>query len=121
MAFHHVALATRDIMATHRVYTEAMGFTLAKAIVAPTDHPGGWAKHLFYETGGRVGQIAFWDLHDDRVPAEFPTAISTGIGLPRWVNHLAFHAVDRDALDAARDRWLEHGYDVMEIDHGFCV
>ena len=61
MAFHHVALATRDIDATHRFYTEVMGFTLVKAVVAPTPN-GGWARHVFYDTGD--GMIAFWDLHD---------------------------------------------------------
>ena len=65
MAYHHVALATRDLDATHRFYTEAMGFELVKSVVAPTRRPGGWAKHVFYDTGGD-GLIAFWDLHDDR-------------------------------------------------------
>ena len=37
MGFHHVALATRDLAATHAFYTEAMGFELVKAVVAPTD------------------------------------------------------------------------------------
>ena len=59
MGFHHIALASRDLAATHRFYTEAMGFTLIKAVAAPTDKPDGWAKHLFYETGGN-GLIAFW-------------------------------------------------------------
>ena len=37
----------------------------------------------------------FWDLHDDaEIPAEFDTAISTGLGLPAWVNHVAFDAPD---------------------------
>ncbi len=52
MGFHHVALATADLAATHEFYSEAMGFELAKAVVAPTDAPGGWAKHVFYDTGG---------------------------------------------------------------------
>src|SRR2546423_1140011 len=30
VAYHHVALATRDLDATHRFYTEVMGFELAK-------------------------------------------------------------------------------------------
>ena len=55
MAFHHVALATRDIDATHRFYTEVMGFTLVKAVVAPTPN-GGWARHVFYDTSD--GMIA---------------------------------------------------------------
>src|SRR2546421_509771 len=43
MAFHHVALATRDLEATHRFYTEAMGFELVKAVVLhgrPQRNPG---------------------------------------------------------------------------------
>ncbi len=86
MAFHHVALATRDIDATHRFYTEVMGFTLVKAVVAPTPN-GGWARHVFYDTGD--GMIAFWDLHDPKM-VDFDPAISTGLGLEPWVNHIAF-------------------------------
>ncbi|MGZ8763011.1 MAG: VOC family protein, partial [Acidimicrobiia bacterium] len=57
MAFHHVALATRDLPATHAFYTDVMGFTLAKVEAAPTPG-GGWARHAFYDTG--AGMIAFW-------------------------------------------------------------
>src|SRR5688500_15040893 len=120
MGFHHVAIAAKDLAATHDFYTEAMGFELVKAVVAPTDAPGGWAKHLFYETGGN-GLIAFWELHDDRVGEAWSPAISTGLGLPIWVNHLAFDAADLDDIAARRERWLDRGIDVMEVDHGFCV
>ena len=119
MGYHHVALATTDLAATHAFYTEAMGFTLIKAVAAPTDSPEGWAKHVFYDTGGD-GLIAFWELHDPRIDG-FDPRISEGLGLPTWVNHLAFHAEDLDALAARREQWLELGIDVAEIDHGFCV
>ncbi len=119
MAFHHVALATNDLRATHHFYSEVMGFELVKAVVAPTDDPEGWARHVFYDTGGD-GLIAFWDLHDDRM-TEFDPAISTGLGLEPWVNHVAFAAADLDDLGRRRDQWLDAGIDVMEIDHGFCV
>lgn len=118
MAYHHIALATRDMDATHAFYTEAMGFELVKAVVAPTENAGGWAKHLFYDTGGD-GLIAFWDLHDDGI-GDFDPAISTGAGLPPWVNHIAFHA-ETTTLDDHRQRWLDEGIDCMELDHGFCV
>lgn len=125
MGFHHVAFAARDLAATHRFYTEACGFELTKAVVAPTDKPGGWAKHVFYDTGGgRDGQpgsmIAFWELHDERMVGK-DTAISTGLGFEPWVNHLAFAADSVDDLEARRDRWLAHGHDALQIDHGFCV
>jgi catechol-2,3-dioxygenase len=37
-----------------------------------------------------------------------------------WVNHLAFDAPTIEALDAARQRWQDHGETVSEIDHGWC-
>ncbi len=81
---------------------------------------GGWAKHLFYETGG--GElIAFWDMHDESLPADYQTGIATGLGLPLWSNHIAFHASDLDDIKRRRDRWLAHGHDVAEINHGWCV
>jgi catechol 2,3-dioxygenase-like lactoylglutathione lyase family enzyme len=118
MGFHHIAVATRDLEASHRFYTEAMGFRLRKVQAAPTPE-GGWAKHLFYDTGGN-GMFALWELHDDSVGTGFPTAISTGLGLPEWVNHIAFDAADPDFLAAATRRWQEHGIDVVELDHRWC-
>ena len=117
MAFHHIALVTNDLAATHRFYTEAMSFTLAKVVIGPTENPQGWARHVFYETGD--GLMAFWELHDDALPTVDP-ALSTGIGLPGWVNHLAF-AVGPEGLGPHRERWLAYGIDVVELDHGFCV
>jgi catechol 2,3-dioxygenase-like lactoylglutathione lyase family enzyme len=120
MAFHHVALATRDAQATHTFYTEVMGFSLVKAVAADTDERGGWAKHLFYDTGGD-GLIAFWDLHDESIPETWSPAISTGLGLPEWVNHIAFGAPDLDALEARKQHWVDAGLWVAEIDHGWCT
>jgi catechol 2,3-dioxygenase-like lactoylglutathione lyase family enzyme len=122
MGFHHLAIATRDLDATHRFYTEAMGFELVKTVVAPTpDGGGGWARHLFYDAGDN-GMLAIWDLHDDaHIPPDFSPAISTGLGLPSWVNHVAFNSTDLDDIARRRDHWLELGYDVVEIDHGWCT
>lgn len=120
MGFHHVAVAAKDIEAIHAFYTEAMGFELVKAVVAPTDAPGGWAKHLFYETGDGT-MIAFWDLHDPRVATDFDAGLSTAMGVPHFVNHLAFAANDLDDIEARKQRWLANGHDVAEIDHGWCT
>lgn len=118
MGIHHIALATRDLEATHRFYTEAMGFTLAKVESIPSENEGGWLKHVFYDTGGG-GMMAFWEIHDDAL-ADFDPAISTSQGLPAWVNHLAFDAIDLDGLEARKHRWLAAGIDVVEVDHGWC-
>ena len=53
MAFHHLAIATRDLKATHEFYTGPMGFELVKVVAGETPEKG-WAKHLFYDTGGDI-------------------------------------------------------------------
>jgi catechol 2,3-dioxygenase-like lactoylglutathione lyase family enzyme len=118
MGFHHVAIATRDLEATHRFYSEAMGFELVNTDVIPyMEH--GWARHLFYDTGN--GELlAIWDLHDVSVP-DFDPAISTGLGLPNFVNHIAFGSGSLEDLDARKDRWLDRGHDVVRMDHGWCT
>ena len=96
-----------------------MGFPLVKVEAAATLEQTGWARHVFFDTGD--GQLfAVWDLHDDTIP-EFDPAISRGLGLPTWVNHIAFAASSLDDLAARRQRLLDHGHDVIEIDHGWCT
>src|SRR5258708_28888803 len=118
MGFHHVALATRDLAATHHFYTEAMGFKLVKLVAAPTPE-GGWAKHVFYDTGNGE-MIAFWELHVDAIGKDFDADLNRAVGLPSWVNHLAFAAASPDELDSRRARWQTHGHDVVELDHEWC-
>ena len=118
MGFHHLALATRDMKATHAFYSQAMGFDLVKVEIAGTPD-GGWAKHFFYETGGGE-MMAFWELHDDTLPQDFATGMSTAVGLPEWVNHVAFSAADLSEIEKAKQRWLDNGYPVLEIDHNWC-
>lgn len=118
MGFHHLAIATRDLEATHRFYTEAMGFELVNVDVIPyMEH--GWARHLFYDTGNGE-MLAIWDLHDESVP-DFDPALSRGLGLPTFVNHVAFDSPSLEDLEACKDRWLANGHDVVRVDHGWCV
>jgi catechol 2,3-dioxygenase-like lactoylglutathione lyase family enzyme len=118
MAFHHLAVATKDALANDVFYSRVMGFELVKVEVGST--PDGWAKHLFYDTGSN-GMIAFWELHDEKIGNDFPTALSEGFGLPIWVNHIAFAAHDLADIESRKQRWLDAGYDVMEIDHHWCT
>ena len=118
MSFHHVAIATTDLEATDRFYTEVMGFDLVKVVVGETME-GGWAKHAFYDTHDG-GMIAFWDIHDASLP-DFDPSISRGLGLPAWTNHIAFDAPTLDDLAARRRHWQDHGQTVVEIDHGWCT
>ena len=82
MGFHHVAIAVRDAEASHRFYTEAMGFTLVRTEVIEYLQTG-WARHLFYETGDGT-MLALWDLHHDSGPVT-KTGISIDLGFARLV------------------------------------
>jgi catechol 2,3-dioxygenase-like lactoylglutathione lyase family enzyme len=118
MGFHHLALAVKDIEKTHRFYTEAMGFTLAKVEVVPKE--GGVARHVFYSTGAARDQLfAVWDYSGVRMEGELNTDISRGLGLGLGVNHVAFTASSLEDLKQRRERWLAAGHDVTEIDHGW--
>jgi catechol 2,3-dioxygenase-like lactoylglutathione lyase family enzyme len=118
MAFHHLALATRDLPGTDHFYREVMGFRLVKLVAAPTPE-GGWAKHVFYDTGDGT-LIAFWELHVEAIGDAFPTDLNRSIGLPPWVNHVAFASPSLEDLATRRAHWQEHGLTVVEIDHEWC-
>jgi catechol 2,3-dioxygenase-like lactoylglutathione lyase family enzyme len=117
MAFHHLAVATKDALVNDVFYERVMGFKLAKVEVGATAE--GWAKHLFYDTGNGE-MIAFWEIHDTAIGSDYPTALSEGVGLPIYINHIAFAARDLADIESRKQRWLDNGYDVMEIDHHWC-
>ena len=118
MPFHHLAVATHDMRAIDVFYEQATGFPLVKVELAKTPE-GGWAKHFFYDTGS--GELmAFWELHDETIGNDFEVALSKAAGLPEWVNHIAFGATDLADIEKRKQRWLDHGYDVLEIDHRWC-
>jgi catechol 2,3-dioxygenase-like lactoylglutathione lyase family enzyme len=114
---HHVAYACRDLEATNRFYTELMGFELVHTEVNEVE--GGYFRHVFYDTGAG-GMLAFFDVHGVGEAAEWDSAVSTGNGLPVWVNHIAF-AADEARMEAARARMAGAGIEpLMELDHGWC-
>lgn len=118
---HHIAVATKDVRRAHAFYTEAMGFTLVKVVKrqAMGGEAKGWTKHFFYDTGDG-SLFGLWDLHlADLADDEWRSAISTGLGLPWWINHVAFGVDDLDALEERKQRWLAHGLKVSEVEHEF--
>jgi catechol 2,3-dioxygenase-like lactoylglutathione lyase family enzyme len=118
MGVSHIALAVKDMAATHRFYTEAMGFELVKTEIVPKD--GGFMRHAFYSTGSAEDQlIAFWDLSAVPGVGELTTDICRDLGFDPLTNHIAFQAADVDDLQRRKQRWLDHGHDVLEIDHGW--
>ncbi len=118
---HHVALATKNIHRAHHFYTRAMGFRLVKAVKRQAPG-GGWTKHLFYDMGSGA-LFALWDLRGlegiQLEPDAWRSGMSTGLGLPGWVNHIAFEAAGHEDIERHRKLWLDNGYHVSEVDHGF--
>lgn len=113
---HHTAFACRDIEATNRFYSEVLGLTLVHTEVARLKD--GYMKHLFYDLGDG-NCMAFFYLQNAGEPEEFDTAISTGLGLPIWVNHVALRST-AEQVEEVRGRAAERGIKpTMELDHGW--
>lgn len=120
MAYHHLALATRNIAAIHDFYEGVMGFELVKVEVAKV-MAGGWAKHYFYRMGGDDACfIAFWEMHGVPGGDAFETSLSKAAGLPDEMNHIAFRVNSIAELDIRRAQWTSSGRQVMEVDHNWC-
>lgn len=112
--FHHLAFACRDIHETHRFYTEILGFDLIHTESKKVGE--GYFRHIFFDIGDG-SCIAFFDLHGVGEPENFKTEISSGLGLPFWVNHLAFRG-DKARKQEVAAKLKAAGMEVrMEIDH----
>jgi len=115
---NHIAVTVKDIQATHRFYTEAMGFELVKVEVNP--QKGGFSRHVFYSTGSAAdGLIAFWDVSNVPGCEDPRTDLNRDLGLDPMMNHIAFQADGPEDMARRRQRLLDFGKDVLEIDHGW--
>lgn len=119
---HHLAITPKDFEKSHRFYTEVMGFSLVKIVKrqAMGGEKAGWTKHVFYDTGDG-SYFVMWDLHltGFEANADWNPSISVGVGLPWWVNHIAFGVKDLDVLEAKKQHWLANGQKVSEVVHEF--
>ena len=102
MAFHHVAITTKDLDATHRFYTEAMGFDLVKVEAQhPTRRIGLGPAPLLRHRQRRDARGLGHPRRDARqaVPdRDLHRARPAAVG-----NHIAFNSPDLDDLDAAAE------------------
>lgn len=119
MGYHHLALACKDIHAIHAFYEGLLEFELVKVEVGPVPG-GGWGKHFFYRMEDDSKFVAFWELHDVPNMENMETNLSKAAGLPDQVNHIAFDACDMAELQRRKQKWLDAGLDILEIDHNWC-
>jgi catechol 2,3-dioxygenase-like lactoylglutathione lyase family enzyme len=115
---HHVAYACKDVVETTRFYEEIMGFppVLTEVSEVPS---GGYLRHVFFDTGDG-SCIAFFDLHGAGEHDGWRSDLSDSVGLPIWVNHIAFKAT-AERQQEVKDRLAESGgKPLMELDHHWC-
>lgn len=118
VGMHHVAYACKDVVATNHFYEELMGFPLVHTEVESFDN-GGYFRHVFYDLGDG-SSLAFFDVHGVGEHEGWSSEISKGVGLPVWVNHIAFRA-DEARQEEVRERMAANGIEpLMEVDHGWC-
>jgi|SRR5580698_904383 glyoxylase I family protein len=115
-ALHHMAFACRDLEETHAFYSGLLDLPLVHT--ETERHRGGYLKHIFYDLGDG-SCIAFFYLHGVGEPETYDTAISTGLGLPVWVNHMALRGTP-EMVEAVRARLAAQGRKpTLELDHGW--
>ena len=116
MALNHLALCTQKPELTHQFYTEAMGFPIIG--IEADDSRGNKYKHVFYDAGDGTF-LAYYDLgaFGAKAHADANTDIAAAMGIGAANMHVAWEAKDKAGLMAARQRWLDHGLEVMESKH----
>lgn len=118
MSFHHVAFATKDLEATRHFYEDLFGFPLIHTEVV--DNGDSWMKHIFFDSGDEEC-IAFFAFENIGEQSLWASDVSSTVGLPVWVNHVAFRA-SKDQQDRTRARMEIEGISpTMDIDHGWCA
>ncbi len=116
---HHVAYACRDAEATRHFYEDILGFPLVHTEVTQVPDSDSNFRHLFFDLGDGTC-IAFFDLHNMGEKPDWRSDVSTGNGLPVWVNHIAFTA-DKQTQEQARVSLEAAGIKpFMDVDHGWC-
>lgn len=118
-AIHHVAYACRDCEETRHFYEDLLGFPLVHTEVSAVPGGTGFFRHIFFDTGDG-SSLAFFEVHGVGEKPGWTTAVSTGSGLPVWVNHFAFSAT-QERQDEARVAMTAAGIKpLMDVDHGWC-
>ncbi len=118
-SIHHVAYATRDPEATYEFYSKKLGMPLLRT---ENHRQGdGYFRHFFFGMGGGEA-LAFFEVQGVGEESDFRTDISEGMGLPVWVNHIAFRLDSLEELETMKKKLHSNGIDALrQIDHGWCT
>jgi catechol 2,3-dioxygenase-like lactoylglutathione lyase family enzyme len=119
VGLHHVAYACKDVEATRHFYEDLCGFSLVHTEVTRIPDTESFFRHLFFDLGDG-SCIAFFDMHGMGEKPDWKSDLSDSVGLPIWVNHIAFNA-DEERQQQARASLSAGGVEpIMDVDHGWC-
>ena len=115
---HHLAFATRDSKATYDFYHNKLGMKLART---ENHRQGdGYFKHYFFDMGDEQ-YLGFFEVHNVGESKDFKTDLSESVGLPLWVNHVAFKVESKEMFDELKTRAKDNGVPILaEVDHDWC-
>jgi catechol 2,3-dioxygenase-like lactoylglutathione lyase family enzyme len=118
---HHVGFATHDAEATIKFYTEKLGWEFVlNDVLRPGG--GGHMRHMFFDSGDGSFFAFLCPKDVPGIPANFPTNISSAVGVPLGFYHVALWVDDVEALAAKRDLLLSRGVKAsLLVDHDFCT
>ena len=115
---HHLAFGTKCSKYTYEFYADKLGMPLVRT----ENHrqKDGYFKHYFFDMG-RDQYMAFFEIHNVGENDEYRTDVSTGLGMPVWVNHVAFDVGSKENLDIMQKRCEDNGVGPLRsVDHGWC-
>ncbi len=118
MGLHHIAYASRDSAATYDFYHNKLGMPLVRT----ENHlvGEGYFRHFFFDIGNNQ-LIGFFEVHNVGERDDYTTDFADSVGLPAWVNHIAFKLEDEAAYEALKIRLEENGVALLgEVDHDWC-
>jgi catechol 2,3-dioxygenase-like lactoylglutathione lyase family enzyme len=119
VGLHHVAYGCKDPEATRHFYEDLCGFPLVHTEVTRIPNTESFFRHLFLDLGDG-SCIAFFDMHGMGEKPDWKSDLSESVGLPIWVNHIAFNA-DKERQEQARASLSAGGVEpIMDVDHGWC-
>ncbi len=115
---HHLAFATKCSKATYEFYNDKLGMPLVRT---ENHRQGkGFFRHYFFNMG-RDQYLAFFEIEQVGEQPDYRTDISTGLGMPLWVNHVAFDIGDEDHYQQMKLRLKEQRVTLLgEADHDWC-
>ena len=115
---HHVAFATRDPKACYDYYHNKLGMPLVHS--ESHKQGDGWFRHFFFDMGEEQ-YLAFFEFENIGERPDYKIDISLSLGVPPFINHVAFKIKTEEDFEAIKKRLEDNGVLVAaEVDHEWC-